>query len=157
MGQEFAQRSEWSEARPLDWHLLDHAPHRGVRDLVRDLNYLYRSRPALHSRDCEPEGFSWLVVDDSQNSVFAWLRKAPEGSPVAVISNFTPIVRDLYRVPLPAAGTWREILNSDAGIYGGSGKGNAGRVIATAQQGGGAVATLLLPPLSTIMLEFVPE
>ena len=157
MGQEFAQRSEWSEARPLDWHLLDHAPHRGVRDLVRDLNYLYRSRPALHSRDCEPEGFSWLVVDDSQNSVFAWLRKAPEGSPVAVISNFTPIVRDLYRVPLPVAGTWREILNSDAEIYGGSGKGNAGRVIATAQEGGGAVATLLLPPLSTIMLEFVPD
>ena len=157
MGQEFAQRSEWSEARPLDWHLLDHAPHRGVRDLVRDLNYLYRSRPALHSRDCEPEGFAWLVVDDSQNSVFAWLRKAPDGSPVAVISNFTPIVRDLYRVPLPVAGTWREILNSDAEIYGGSGKGNAGRVVATAQEGGGAVATLLLPPLSTIMLEFVPD
>ena len=81
MGQEFAQRSEWSEARPLDWHLLDHAPHRGVRELVRDLNYLYRSRPALHARDCEPEGFSWLIVDDSQNSVFAWLRKAPEGKP----------------------------------------------------------------------------
>ena len=91
MGQEFAQRSEWSEARALDWHLLDHAPHRGVRQLVRDLNYLYRSRPALHARDCEPDGFSWLIVDDSKNSVFAWLRKAPDGHPIAVISNFTPV------------------------------------------------------------------
>ena len=81
MGQEFAQRSEWSEARALDWHLLDHAPHRGMRLLVRDLNYLYRSRPALHSRDCEPDGFSWLIVDDSKNSVFAWLRKAPGRPP----------------------------------------------------------------------------
>ena len=112
MGQEFAQRSEWSEARALDWHLLDHAPHRGMRQLVRDLNYLYRSRPALHARDCEPEGFSWLIVDDSQNSVFAWLRKAPDGNPIAVISNFTPVPRDNYRVPLPAAGRWREIINT---------------------------------------------
>ena len=97
MGQEFAQRSEWSEARALDWHLLDYAPHRGMRLLVRDLNYLYRSRPALHARDCEPDGFAWLIVDDSKNSVFAWLRKAPDGHPIAVISNFTPVVRDFYR------------------------------------------------------------
>ncbi|RWE55653.1 1,4-alpha-glucan branching protein GlgB [Mesorhizobium sp.] len=156
MGQEFAQRREWSEARALDWNLLDFQAHRGVWQTVRDLNYLYRSRPALHARDCEPEGFSWLIVDDSANSVFAWLRSAPGGNPVAVISNFTPVPRDDYRVPLPTAGRWREIINTDATDYGGSGKGNGGAVEARAE-GGGISATILLPPLSTIMLEFAPD
>jgi 1,4-alpha-glucan branching enzyme len=156
MGQEFAQRSEWSEARGLDWHLLQFEPHGGMRQLVRDLNYLYRSRPALHARDCEPEGFSWLIVDDANNSVFAWLRKAPEGNPIAVVSNFTPVVRENYRVPLPATGQWREIMNTDAVEYGGSGKGNAGSVIAT-EDANGRAATILLPPLATIMLEFVSD
>ncbi|MEP6565384.1 MAG: 1,4-alpha-glucan branching enzyme, partial [Mesorhizobium sp.] len=156
MGQEFAQRREWSEARALDWNLLDFRLHRGVWQTVRDLNYLYRSRPALHARDCEPEGFSWLIVDDSANSVFAWLRSAPGGNPVAVISNFTPMPRDNYRVPLPQAGKWREIINTDASDYGGSGKGNGGVVEARAE-GGGISVTMLLPPLSTIMLEFVPD
>ncbi|RWC25155.1 MULTISPECIES: 1,4-alpha-glucan branching protein GlgB [unclassified Mesorhizobium] len=156
MGQEFAQRREWSEARALDWNLLDFQAHRGVWQTVRDLNYLYRSRPALHARDCEPEGFSWLIVDDSANSVFAWLRSAPGGNPVAVISNFTPVPRDDYRVPLPTAGRWREIINTDATDYGGSGKGNGGAVEARAE-GGGISAKILLPPLSTIMLEFAPD
>ncbi len=156
MGQEFAQRREWSEARGLDWDLLDHAPHNGMRRVVRDLNRLYRSHPALHARDCEPEGFSWLIVDDSQNSVFAWLRSAPDADPVAVVCNFTPVPREDYRVPLPRAGRWREIMNTDSSDYGGSGKGNGGFVEADAA-GGGAVATMLLPPLATIMLEFVPE
>ncbi len=155
MGQEFAQRDEWSEARQLDWHVLEHRPHYGMRRLVTDLNYLYRSRPALHQRDCEPEGFEWLIVDDSRNSVFAWLRRAPGGNPVAVISNFTPLQRDFYEVPLPHAGRWREALNSDAEIYGGSGKGNGGWVEAR-EAGGRVVGTMLLPPLSTLMLEFVP-
>ncbi|TIL55832.1 MAG: 1,4-alpha-glucan branching protein GlgB [Mesorhizobium sp.] len=156
MGQEFAQRREWSEARALDWNLLDFRAHRGVWQTVRDLNYLYRSRPALHARDCEPEGFSWLIVDDSANSVFAWLRSAPGGNPVAVISNFTPVPRDNYRVPLPMAGRWREIINTDASDYGGSGKGNDGAVEAQ-KEAGGISATMLLPPLSTIMLEFAPD
>ncbi|RUV84235.1 1,4-alpha-glucan branching protein GlgB [Mesorhizobium sp.] len=156
MGQEFAQRREWSEARALDWNLLDFQAHRGVWQTVRDLNYLYRSRPALHARDCEPQGFSWLIVDDSANSVFAWLRSAPGGNPVAVISNFTPVPRDDYRVPLPTAGRWREIINTDATDYGGSGKGNGGAVEARAE-GGGISAKILLPPLSTIMLEFAPD
>ncbi|TIP88401.1 MAG: 1,4-alpha-glucan branching protein GlgB [Mesorhizobium sp.] len=156
MGQEFAQRREWSEARALDWNLLDQPAHRGVWQTVRDLNYLYRSRPALHARDCEPEGFSWLIVDDSANSVFAWLRSAPGGNPVAVISNFTPVPRDDYRVPLPMVGRWREIINTDATDYGGSGKGNGGAVEARAEAGG-ISATMLLPPLSTIMLEFAPD
>ncbi|MEQ1950792.1 1,4-alpha-glucan branching protein GlgB [Mesorhizobium sp. CN2-181] len=157
MGQEFAQRREWSEARALDWFLLDYAPHRGVRAVVRDLNNLYRSRPALHARDCEPEGFKWLIVDDRQNSVFAWARYAPGHDPIVVVSNFTPIQRDFYRLPVPKAGKWREIINTDATDYGGSGKGNAGAVEALPEAGGEAKATMLLPPLSTIMLEFVGE
>jgi 1,4-alpha-glucan branching enzyme len=157
MGQEFAQRGEWSEARPLDWHLLDHAPHRGMQRLIGDLNRLYRSRPALHARDCEPEGFSWLIVDDSANSVFAWQRMAPGENPVAVISSFTPVPRGEYRLPLPEAGKWREVINTDASNYGGSGKGNGGMVEAVADADGNIHATLLLPPLATIMLEFVRE
>jgi 1,4-alpha-glucan branching enzyme len=157
MGQEFAQRDEWNEAKSLDWHLLEDAPHRCMRQVVRDLNYLYRSRPALHARDCEPDGFSWLIVDDHQNSVFAWLRTAPGGNPVAVISNFTPVPRENYRVPLPNAGSWKEVMNTDAADYGGSGMGNNGRVEAVADASGGTHALMMLPPLATIMLEFVAE
>jgi 1,4-alpha-glucan branching enzyme len=156
MGQEFAQAAEWNEAKALDWHLLQHGPHEGMRQLVRDLNHVYRARPALHARDCEPEGFSWLIVDDSANSVFAWLRKAPGANPVAVISNFTPVRRDNYRLPLPHAGTWREIMNTDAGFYGGTGAGNFGRVFA-AENGGGIAAEVTLPPLATLYFEFDPE
>ncbi|MBL8578952.1 MAG: 1,4-alpha-glucan branching protein GlgB [Mesorhizobium sp.] len=153
MGQEFAQRNEWSEARSLDWGELQHAPHRGVQALVRDLNYLYRSRPALHARDCEPEGFSWLLADEAETSVYAWVRMAPEGNPIAVVSNFTPVPRKGYRLPLPATGRWREIMNSDAKDYGGSGMGNAGAVEARREDGGAIFAEVTLPPLATVMLE----
>lgn len=149
MGQEFAQRREWSEARSLDWDLLDAPAHEGVRRWVRDLNRIYTTRPALHARDCEPEGFEWLVVDDAQGSVFAWLRKAPGEKPVAVICNMTPQVHGHYRLPLPHDGEWREVLNSDAQDYGGSGIGNLGQVTAEA-----GAAFVVLPPLATLMLEF---
>ena len=149
MGQEFAQRAEWSEAHALEWDLRQAPMHEGVRLLVRDLNALYTSRPALHARDCEPEGFEWLVVDDSANSVFAWLRKAPGEEPVAVISNMTPALLSEYKLPLPHDGTWQERINTDSAIYGGSGHGNLGRV--KAEDGS---ATLTLPPLATIILEF---
>ncbi|MFT4182554.1 MAG: 1,4-alpha-glucan branching protein GlgB [Rhizobium sp.] len=152
MGQEFAQWSEWSEERALDWNLLQYRMHEGMRRLVRDLNFTYRSKPALHARDCEGEGFEWLVVDDFENSVFAWLRKAPGEKPIAVITNFTPVYRENYTLRLPAEGRWREILNTDADIYGGSGKGNGGRVQAVSA-GGSIHATITLPPLATIMLE----
>ncbi|HEY0123353.1 MAG TPA: 1,4-alpha-glucan branching protein GlgB [Rhizobium sp.] len=152
MGQEFAQWSEWSEERALDWNLLQYRMHEGMRRLVRDLNFTYRSKPALHARDCEGEGFEWLIVDDFENSVFAWLRKAPGEKPVAVITNFTPVYRENYTLRLPAEGRWREILNTDADIYGGSGKGNGGRVQAVSA-GGNIYATITLPPLATIMLE----
>jgi 1,4-alpha-glucan branching enzyme len=149
MGQEFAQRDEWSEGRSLDWHLLQYPAHEGVRKLVRDLNRIYRTTPALHARDCEPDGFEWLIADDHENSVFAWQRKAPDANPVVVVSNFTPVVRSGYRVPMPCDGRWKEIVNSDAPDYGGSGQGNMGGATA---EGGGAILTL--PPLATLMFEF---
>jgi 1,4-alpha-glucan branching enzyme len=149
MGQEFAQRREWSEERSLDWHLLDAPAHAGVQHLVRDLNRLYRDTPALHARDCEAEGFEWLVVDDASASVFAWLRKAPGAPPVAVISNMTPALHGHYRLPLPQNGRWRELLNTDAHCYGGSGQGNLGGVVAT-----GGAAQIVLPPLATVMFVF---
>jgi 1,4-alpha-glucan branching enzyme len=149
MGQEFAQRREWSESRALDWGLLQAPAHEGVRRLVRDLNNLYRGKPALHARDCEGDGFGWAIPDDKANSVFAWVRQAPGAAPVAVIANMTPVIRPNYRVPLPHNGRWREILNSDAIQYGGSGQGNLGSV--EAREG---ACILTLPPLATIMLEF---
>ena len=152
MGQEFAQWSEWNEAGSLDWNLLQYRMHEGMRRLVRDLNFTYRSKAALHARDCEGEGFEWLIADDHENSVLAWLRKAPGEKPIAVISNLTPVYRENYAVRLPSEGRWREILNTDADIYGGSGKGNGGRVQAV-NAGGTIAASLTLPPLATIMLE----
>ena len=157
MGQEFAQRNEWSESRALDWGELQHPPHQGVQRLIRDLNHLYRSRPALYARDCEPEGFHWLLADEADTSVYAWVRSAPDCNPIAVVSNFTPVPRQGYRLPLPAAGRWREIINTDAKEYGGSGMGNAGAVEAATGEGGATMAVVTLPPLSTVMFELVSE
>ena len=153
MGQEFAQWREWSEERSLDWNLLEYPLHEGMRRLVRDLNGTYRNKAALHARDCEGDGFEWLIADDSDNSVFAWLRKAPGEKPIAVISNFTPVYREAYVMPLPAEGGWREIFNSDAEIYGGSGKGNGGAIQAARQGSGAITAAITLPPLATVMFE----
>ncbi len=144
MGQEFAQVREWSEERSLDWDLLDRPLHDGVRRFVRDLNRLYRDTPALHARDCEGDGFAWAVVDDADNSVFAWERRAPGEAPVLVVANLTPVVHHGYRVPVSQDGRWREVLNSDADLYGGSGTGNLGGVDAV-----DGVATVTLPPLAT--------
>lgn len=153
MGQEFAPWNEWSESRSLDWHLLEEAPHRGVQSLLRDLNQCYRDTPALHARDCEPEGFEWLLADDHENSVFAWARHSGAGDPiVVVISNFTPVPRHGYTLPMPAAGCWREIINTDAASYGGSGIGNMGAITASAEptHGKPAQAKVSLPPLATL-------
>lgn len=151
MGQEFGQRGEWAESRQLDWDHLDDPRHHGVQLLVRDLNKLYTEMPALHARDCEPEGFEWIVADDKENSVFAWLRKAPGHPPVAVICNLTPVPRSNYEIRLPEGGHWRELFNSDSTYYGGSGQGNSGRVPARTEEDG-HVATIHLPPLSTLMM-----
>ncbi|MET0240516.1 MAG: 1,4-alpha-glucan branching protein GlgB [Sphingobium sp.] len=149
MGQEFAQRGEWAESRSLDWHEAGAPAHEGVQRTVRDLNHLYRGAPALHARDCEPEGFQWLSGDDNANSVFAWTRRAPGAPDIVMIAHFTPVTRHGYRLRLPAGGKWREIFNSDAAYYGGSGVGNSGSV--EADEDGWAVLTL--PPLATLYLE----
>jgi 1,4-alpha-glucan branching enzyme len=156
MGQEFGQTSEWNFARELEWWLLDHAPHQGLKLLVRDLNQLYRSREALYARDCEGEGFEWLVVDDAESSIFAFTRYGADRSrPIVVVSNFTPVARHHYRLGLPFAGRWREILNSDAEIYGGSGAGNLGAIDARSEGFAGfpASAEITTPPLATLFFE----
>ena len=150
MGQEFAQRAEWSEARSLDWDICRFPPHEGVKRLVADLNRAYRNKPALHARDCEPEGFSWSVVDDKRNSVFAFLRKAPGEKTVLVIANFTPVERPFYEAPVDSGGYWRELLNTDSTLYGGSGIGNLGGVDSRQGPDGGHRLTLTLPPLATL-------
>ncbi len=157
MGQEFAQQREWSESRGLDWHLLDQPGHAGMKTLIADLNRLYRETPALHAGDCEADGFEWLIVDDDANSVYAWLRKAGDGQPpLAVVTNFTPVPRDNYRLPLPKTGRWRERLNTDATNYGGSGRGNLGAITARAEPSHGqpASADISLPPMATVMFEY---
>jgi 1,4-alpha-glucan branching enzyme len=157
MGEEFAPWHEWNHAASLDWSLLDHKPHAGMKALIADLNRLYRKEPALHARDCEGEGFEWLIADDRDNSVFAWLRRSGGADPmVAVVSNFTPVPRENYVLPLPFAGRWREILNSDAELYGGTGSGNLGGITAGAQPSHGrpASAKVTLPPMATLILRF---
>jgi 1,4-alpha-glucan branching enzyme len=158
MGQEFAHSGEWNFDGSLDWWLLDHAPHRGVQALLRDLNHLYRDTPALHARDCEPEGFRWIIADDRDNSVFAWLRCAPDEPPIAVVSNFTPVPRQNYRIGLPHPGRWREVLNTDAVAYGGSGLGNQGAIHAEPQplHGFPASAEILVPPLASVYFAWQP-
>ncbi len=160
MGQEFAQRREWDFDGALDWDLLSAPSHAGVHRAVLDLNRLHRHTPALHARDCEPDGFRWIVVDDADQSVVAWLRfGGPGDPPVAVVCNFTPVPRPGYRLGLPAAGFWREIFNSDAVDYGGSGMGNLGGVTAdpVSSHGLPASAILTLPPLATLYFRLETE
>jgi 1,4-alpha-glucan branching enzyme len=155
MGCEIAQPREWNHDRSLDWHLLDQPRHAGMQRLVRDLNQLYASMPALHALDCDPAGFRWVVLDDSANSVFAWLRFGPEGTkPALVVCNFTPVTREFYRLGVPQAGAWREVFNSDAGIYGGANTGNGGLVQAQQEGSHGLDASLALtlPALGTLVL-----
>ena len=117
MGQEFAQRREWNEDIGLDFGLLEFPLHKGIQRLIADLNRLHRSQPALHARDCEPEGFRWIVADDRDQSVVAFARYGEtRDSPVIMVANFTPVPRHGYRIGLPWPGWWREILNTDAGI-----------------------------------------
>jgi 1,4-alpha-glucan branching enzyme len=121
MGCEFAQEREWTHDHSLDWHLLADPGHRGIQSLVRDLNEVYRSVPALHQRDCEASGFEWIDGGNAHDSVLVYLRKGSGGVPHAlVVANFTPVVRQDFRVGVPAGGVWAERLNTDAGAYGGS-------------------------------------
>ena len=155
MGQEFAQQAEWNHDTGLDWHHLDDPQHKGLQRLVRDLNTLYRGEPALHVKDTDPHGFQWIEADDSDHSVFAWLRRGGEGQrEVVVVANFTPVERPSYRLNLPLKGNWREALNTDAALYGGGDRGNMGAIVADkpGQHGFAASAHVYLPPLSALFL-----
>jgi 1,4-alpha-glucan branching enzyme len=155
MGSEFGQESEWRHDHSLDWHLLEQPAHAGVQALIRDLNKLYRTVPALHEYDCDHNGFEWLVMHDADRGVFAWLRKGRETRDrCVVVVNFTPEVYRDYRVKVPFSGRWREALNSDAAIYGGANIGNAGAVH-TLDDGTIPEVSLVIPPLAAVFL--VPE
>jgi 1,4-alpha-glucan branching enzyme len=158
MGGELAQEREWDYSASLDWHLLEHAGHAGVLSLVRDLNRLYRAEPALYELDFEPSGFQWLEPSDAETNVLAFTRlPAGRGRPVVCACNLSPVPRESYRLGLPRAGRWRELLNTDSTFYGGSDVGNLGGIVADGppwheqEQSG----ELRLPPLGVVWL--VPE
>lgn len=153
MGGEIGQINEWDHDSSVNWDLIDLPSHRGIQRLVRDLNRVYRDQPALQFGDLQPEGFEWAVVDDAENSVVAMLRYDIERRfTMLVVSNFTPVERQNYEIGVPFAGTWQVILNSDAGVYGGS---DAHVVDLSAQEipahGKPFSLSAILPPLSTIM------
>jgi 1,4-alpha-glucan branching enzyme len=160
MGQELAQRHEWSEARSLDWHLLEYDSHRGIQRLVGDLNRLYAAEPALHQVEFDWHGFEWIDANDSDNSVLSFIRrgKNPEDLIVAVI-NATPVPRGGYRLGVPNAGFYREIMNTDAAHYGGSNAGNMGGQQAADHpaQGRPYSLVLTLPPLAAVYLKWTPQ
>jgi len=155
MGGEIGQWREWDHDSSLDWDLLDQERHRGLQRLVRDLNRLYAAEPAFHATDADPAGFAWVIADDAENAVYAFLRRSAASEPMLVVSNLTPAPRRSYRIGVPAAGPWREVLNSDADAYGGSGVGNEGRVATEPTPAHGETQSLVLtlPPLATIILK----
>jgi 1,4-alpha-glucan branching enzyme len=165
MGCEFAQRREWTHEGQLEWFLTENpdqpeqAEHRGMQHLVGELNRVLRGEPALHQLDFAPEGFQWLEADDSDQSVYAFLRRASDGGTVLVVSNLTPLPRQNYFIGVPTGGLWQEILNSDARAFGGSGWGNLGAVEASPMRSHGQRHSLCLtlPPLSTLYLKVVAD
>lgn len=155
MGCEFGQWREWNHDHELDWYLLRYGEHKGVQQLVSDLNGLYRHEPALHQLDGSAEGFAWLIGDDATNSVFAWLRHDKDGSPLLVVHNFTPQPRNGYRIGVPKEGAWHVLLNSDADRYAGSNAGSQGGLFseAVASHGQPQSLSLDLPPLATLVIK----
>ena len=157
MGQEFAQRSEWTESQNLEWHLLQYEPHRGVQQLVKDLNWLLGSEAALHQVDFEWQGFEWLDANDSDNSVYSFMRRGKNPDELLiVVLNATPVVRYGYRIGLPRPGHYEEVLNTDSKTYGGSNVGNLGGMNAGehAWMGRRYSLSLTLPPLAAVFLKW---
>jgi len=162
MGTEFGQESEWAESRELDWWVLDNADHRGVQSLVRDMNRTYRDTPALWALDAEGSGFSWIDANDSSNNVFSFVRRGHDpsqpddrqGTELVCVANFSAVPHHGYKLGMPAAGEWTEVLNTDGDGYAGSGVGNMGSVTAVAEpwHGQPASATLTVPPLGAVWL-----
>jgi len=155
MGSEFGQLREWAHESSLDWHLTSDPAHAGIQQFVSDLNGVMRREGALHELDVKAEGFEWVDANDSNQSVASYLRKGKSGAPVLVVLNYTPIPREGYRVGVPQGGEWRELLNSDAPVYGGSGVGNYGAVRAEESPSHGREFSLLLtlPPLGALFLK----
>jgi 1,4-alpha-glucan branching enzyme len=155
MGCEFGQWEEWNHDVSLSWHLLQWDSHRGLQALVRDLNRFYATTGALHEVDFRPEGFEWLDFRDVDNSIVSFLRRGKEPGDVLVcVFNFTPVVREDYRVGVPGPGFYREVLNSDSAIYGGSNVGNVGgaRAEAVSWNNRPWSVKLSLPPLGALYL-----
>jgi len=156
MGDEFAQMREWAHDLSLEWHLLQFPFHRGLQSWVEQLNRVYRAEPALHELDNDPTGFEWVDCNDSTASTISLLRKSKsQEHGVVVVCNFTPVPRMGYRLGVPVGGFWRELLNSDANEYGGSGLGNLGGVEAEEEPAHGRPYSLnlTLPPLSAVFLK----
>ncbi len=156
MGGEFGQRREWTHEDSLDWHLLQFPWHQGVQNWVKHLHILYKGEPALHEIDFEPEGFEWVDCTDWEKSIISFLRKGKTPDDfILVVCNFTPVLRYDYRVGVPAGGYWKEVLNSDAGQYGGSDHGNLGGVDATSvpYHGRSYSLPLIVPPLGIIFFK----
>ncbi|HEV2563728.1 MAG TPA: 1,4-alpha-glucan branching enzyme, partial [Microvirga sp.] len=157
MGGEIAQEREWNHDASISWELLDAPQHSGIQRLVRDLNHIYTAEPALHGTDADPTGFEWAVVDDDANSVFAMLRTAKDGSAtILAVSNMTPVPRIGYRIGVPKAGLWHEVLNTDAETYGGGNMGNGGALHTEDISAHGRPLSLevVLPPLSTLLFRW---
>jgi 1,4-alpha-glucan branching enzyme len=159
MGGEFGQWNEWNHESSLDWHLLNESPHSQMSQWVGDLNRVLRERGALHTHDFDGEGFQWVDAADGENSVLAYLRKGSRDEYVLVACNFTPVPRHAYRLGVPVAGRWREVLNSDAPLYGGSGQGNFGVLETAPMPAHGRYHSLVatLPPLGIVMFEPEPH
>jgi 1,4-alpha-glucan branching enzyme len=156
MGSEFGQIREWNHDRELDWHLTSLPRHDGLRRLVQHLNYVYKSEPALWNLDDTYDGFDWIDFHDSENSVVSFMRKSQEGDVVVFIINATPMVRYNYRLGVPHAGFYREIINTDAETYGGSNIGNYGGVQSEAEPWQARDHSILiqLPPLATVAFKW---
>jgi 1,4-alpha-glucan branching enzyme len=156
MGNEFGQRSEWSESRSLDWWVLEYPLHRGLQRLVSDLNWTYRKTRALWSQDSTPAGFSWIDANDAANNVFSFLRWSEDGTVLACVANFAGLPHEDYRLGLPRLGRWAEVINTDADVYAGSGVGNLGAVHAenVSWHGQPYSAVIRVPPLGTLWLQY---
>jgi 1,4-alpha-glucan branching enzyme len=155
MGSDLGQWTEWNEDDSLPWHLLEEPDHAGLQRFVKDLNTLYRNEPALSECDFDPKGFDWLDFNDAENSVISFQRRAENGTTLLFICNFTPVPRENYRIGVPLAGHYNEILNSDAEIYGGSNKGNLGGVSADniASHGHKHSIEVTIPPLASVVFK----
>jgi 1,4-alpha-glucan branching enzyme len=145
MGSEFAQNDEWNENDGLQWYLTEYAEHQGVQKTIAELNSIYRSTPALWEKDTNPEGFTWLVGNDGAANIVAFARWDEYASSLVSVTNFSPVPHENYQLPFPSAGIWREVLNTDAAVFGGSGVSNEQIIVGASQ-----IASVRIPPLATV-------